>query len=129
MKVIVDGEFVEGWIAGRIGRKVSKPCVAIGIMIDREIAGAALFNNWTGSNIYVTVAGEPRAWTRSFLRRLATYAFDELGCIRVTMTTEQPLVADLCRRLGGELEGTMRNAFGPGRDGLLFGIQRADWRI
>lgn len=128
-KAIIDGPVVESWIVGKLGRNLCKPCVAIGIMIDHEIVGAALFNNWTGPNIYVTVAGEPRAWSRAFLRRLAHYAFEEIGCIRVTLTTEQPEVADLCVRLGGYHEGTMVNAFGPGRDGLLFGIQRADWRI
>lgn len=129
MKRIVIDDQVESWISDRIGRPLCQPCVAIGLETDGEMAGAAVFNCWTGPNVHVTVAGSPKAWTRVFLRRLAHYAFDELGCIRVTLTTEQIEVAALCLRLGGRHEGTMRSLFGPGRDGQVYGILKSEWRI
>jgi RimJ/RimL family protein N-acetyltransferase len=129
VKRIVEGERPAAWVSWRIGRRIAEPYVAMGVEIDGEMVGAAVFNNFTGPNVHCTVAGSPRAWSRIFLRRLATYAFDELACLRVTLTTEQPIVADLCQRLGGQHEGTMRSAFGPGRDGMIFGILRDEWRF
>jgi RimJ/RimL family protein N-acetyltransferase len=129
MKHIVCGQLVEDWISAKVGRQICQPCVALGVEIDGEVVGAAAFNNWTGPNVFVTVAGSPKAWTRIFLRRLARYVFGELKCERVTLTTEHQDVAALCRRLGGQHEGTLRSAFGPGRDGLIFGILRSEWRI
>ena len=129
MKQILVGARAEDWIGEQVGRPICQPCVVLGLEVDGEMAGAVAFNNWTGANVFVTVAGSPKAWTRIFLNRLARYAFGELGCERVTMTTEHEHVAALCRRLGGQQEGTMRSAFGRGRDGLIFGILRDEWRF
>lgn len=129
MKTIVEGEEVAQWVGDRIGRVICTPYTAMGVSSDGEIIGGVVFNLWTGPNIHITAAGSPGAWSRIFLRRLSAYAFDELGCIRATFTTENPLAVDVCQRLGARHEGTMRNAYGPGRDALIFGLLKDDWRF
>jgi RimJ/RimL family protein N-acetyltransferase len=129
MRKIIEGEAVAAWVAGKIGRKFSAPYAAIGIEADGSILAGVVFNLWTGPNVHITGAGSPRAWSRAFLRRLAVYGFEELGCVRATFTTENPDAVNFCRRLGAQQEGTMRNAYGPGRDGLIFGLLKEDWRI
>lgn len=129
MKTIITGEPVAQWVGNQIGRMICTPYEAIGVELDGSIIGGVVFNLWTGPNVHVTAAGSPRVWSRIFLRRLAAYAFGELGCARVTFTTENPVAADVCRRLGAQHEGTMRSAYGPGRDGMIFGLLKDDWRI
>ena len=129
MKRIVEGETVAAWAAARLGCRFSPPFVAIGLAIDEAIVGGLIFNGFTGPDIEMTVAGSPHAWTPAFVRRAARYVWDELGCLRVSITTEQPSVAAMARRLGAETEGVKRDAFGPGRDAILLGIRRQNWRL
>lgn len=129
MKRIIEGETVAAWVAGKIGRKFSPPYAAIGIEAGGQILGGVVFNLWTGPNVHITGAGSPRAWTRIFLRRLAAYAFEELGCTRATFTTENPEAVDFCRRLGAKHEGTMREAFGPNRNAEIYGVLKHEWRL
>lgn len=127
--MIVRGAHVADFVADRVGSVIVPPFEAIGIERDGALVGGAVFNHWTGSDIHVTVAGSPIAWSRRFLRQLARYAYDQLGCERVTIVTEQPSVLDFAERLGGVVEGRMRNHFGPGRNAALIGILKSDWKI
>lgn len=127
MKKIIIGEPAAEFVSGQIGRAFAPPYQAIGLEINGTMAGGVVFTSYTGEDVEVTVAGSPRAWTRAFLRRLGDYAWNELGCIRVTITTESELVARLAERLGARMEGCKRNQFGRGRHGRLFGVLREDW--
>lgn len=127
--MIITGQGVAEWVASRIERKAYPPYKAIGVARDGQIIGGVILNSYDGSDIAATVVGEPRAWTRGFLRALGRYIFGELGCERVTIVTEQPKVLDLALRLGGRLEGRLRDKFGPGRNAALIGILKNDWKI
>lgn len=127
--MIMTGHQVGEWIAAKVGKPAIPPYEAIGYARDGSIIGGALFNHYTGDDVHVTVAGEPRAWSRPFLRELAAYAFGQLKCARVTIITEKPEVLDLALRLGGQVEGRIRDKFGPGRNAALVGILASDWRI
>jgi RimJ/RimL family protein N-acetyltransferase len=129
MKTIEVGRNVVVWVAERVAKPAGVNAVGIGVAIDGEIIGGVIFDDWTGPNIEATVAGEPRAWTRAFLRRLGAYAFEELGCIRVTIRTEQQAVCTYAERLGAMREGVMRSFYGPGRDAVVYGLLAQDWRL
>src|SRR3546814_17755647 len=85
-----------------------------------EIVGGVIFNCLEGASVHVTLAGT--GWTRGFLRAVGGYVYNQLGCIRMTVTTENPKVAEYAERLGGKREGVMRSHFGPGRDAIIIGI-------
>ena len=126
---IVTGDHVVQWAAVRLGVGLSCPCIHWGHEIDGVLRGVVIFNGYSGPDIEVTVAGEPAAWTRRFLRHIARYVFDDLGCCRVTIRTEKRDVAGLVLRLGGRVEGHMRDFYGRGRDAIALGILRDEWRL
>ena len=125
--MIVSDERVARFVSERLGVSFCPPFVAMGIERDGAIVGGVLFNQFEGANIHVSVAGS--GWTLPFLRAVGAYVFDQLGCLRMTLTTEHEAVADYALRLGGAVEGRMRDYFGEGRDGVIVGVLRKDWKF
>lgn len=129
MKRIISGGAVVQWVAARVGRPIELPATALGVAVDYRLIGGIVFSGYNGSDVEITVAGEPRAWTPAFLKRVGEYVWQEMDCLRVTIRTEQPRVVDLAQRLGGQIEGRMRDFYGSGRDAFVIGVLRRDWRL
>lgn len=126
MRIVTD-ERVARFVGERVDRIIFPPWTAMGIQRRGRITAGAVFNCFTGPDIHVTVAGH--GWTRGFLREVGEYAFGQLGCQRMTVITAQDAVADIAQRLGGKVEGTLRNQFGPGADGILIGVLKEEYRF
>lgn len=47
----------------------------------------------------------------------------------MTAITEQPKIVRIGERLGGQVEGCLRNHFGPMRDGYVIGILKNEYRF
>lgn len=124
--MIVQGEHVARFVAGKLGANICPPYTTLGIEKDGELIAGAIIHCFEGPNVHVTVAG--KQWSRSFLKAIGEYVYNQLGCIRVTITTEQEHVARLAERLGGKREGVMRSQYGEGRDGIIVGILRDEYR-
>lgn len=124
--MLVHGEEVARFVSERLNFGLCPPYVTLGTEIDGKIVNGVVFNCWEGPAIHATAAG--KGWTRSFLKAVGDYVFDQLGCERVTLTTEQPAVVELALRLGGKVEGTLRNQFGKGRDGIVVGVLKDERR-
>jgi RimJ/RimL family protein N-acetyltransferase len=127
--VIVSDARVIAFVSDMIGRDIIPPCTAIGIEEAGEIVAGVVFNTYTGPDIEITVAALPGKVTRGFVRACGCYVFDQLGCLRVSITTEQPEVIRLAYRLGAQTEGRKRNGFGPNRDAVILGILKEDWKL
>lgn len=128
--MIVIGDDVAAFVAIMTGQHLSPPYVAIGRAdAEGQIVAGIVFNCWTGRDIELTVAALPGGITRSLLRRAAAYVFHEAGCDRASFTTESQEVVDLALRLGAQTEGRKRHLFGLGRDGVILGILREDWKL
>lgn len=125
--MIVTDERVARFLAQKLSHNIVPPYVAVGIAQGGEIIGGVLLNHFTGNDIHMSAAG--RGWTRPFVRSIGDYVFNRLACGRMTVITEQPRVVRLAERLGGEVEGLMRNHFGEGRHAYLVGILKEDWRF
>lgn len=121
----VRGQGVADFVYNIFGRKPTPPYVAIGTEIDGVIVNGVIINVWTGFDAHVTIGGTK--WTKGLLAVIHHYAYQSLGCIRLTVITEQTSIVRYAERLGGEVEGLLRNQFGPGRDGVLVGILKEDW--
>ncbi len=124
--MIVSGEAVARFVSVGLGIAHCPPYVAIGIERDGEIVAGVLFNHFEGADVHLSAYG--KGWTRAFYRAIGTYVYDQLGCERMTVVTADDYVAKLAERLGGEREGIMRNHFGNGKDAILLGILREDYR-
>lgn len=122
----VGDDRVARFVGERVGSIIVPPFTAMGIERDGEIIAGVVFNHYEGTDVHFTAAGH--GWTRGFLHEVGRYVFDTLGCIRMTAITEQPQVVRLAQRLGGEVEGLMRDHFGPGRHAFVVGILKADYR-
>lgn len=125
--MIVTDNRVVAFVAKECGVDFIPPWTCMGIERDGEIIGGVVFNVFEGADVHISVAG--RGWTAGFLAEVGHYVFDVLKCQRITALTEQPSVVRLAERLGGQLEGLMRNHFGKGRDAFLVGILKEDWKF
>lgn len=120
----------DGRVAEFVGRTIDShifpPFTCMGIERRGKIVAGVVFNCFTGPDVEVTVAGH--GWTRDFLREVGRYVFDQLGCVRAQITTDQEQVARLAERLGGMREGILRNKYGKGRDGIVIGVLEQEYR-
>jgi len=127
--VIVSDERVAAFVGKMVGTEFQPPYTCLGVEHDGRIVSGIVFNCWTGTDIELTVASVNGHLPRRLLRRAADYVFKELGCIRVSFTTENPAVIEMAKRLSAQPEGRKRHLFGPGRDGVILGILREEWKI
>lgn len=125
--IVVTDERVAKFVGERVASIIVPPFTAMGIEQDDEIVTGIVFNHFTGCDVHMTIAG--KFWPRGFLADIGAYAFGQLKCLRMTAITEQPRVVRMAKRLGGQLEGCLRNHFGPGRDGFVVGFLREDWKF
>ena len=123
--MIVTDDRVAPFVARKTGTRLIPPYTAMGIEHGGEVIGGVVFNHFTGHDLHVTVAG--CGWTRGFLAEVGQYVFGQLACLRMTVITEQPKVVRLAERLGGQIEGLMRNHFGAGRPAFVVGILKEDF--
>lgn len=118
--MIATDERVARFVSERLSFNPCPPYTVMGVERDGEIVGGVLFNCFEGADVHVTAAGS--GWTKGFLIAVGDYAFGQLGCERMTITTEHESVARLAGRLGGKREGLLRSHFGKGRDGIIIGV-------
>lgn len=124
--MIVSNEAVARFVSAELGVSITPPYSTLGIERDGRIVAGVIAHCFEGPNVHCTAAG--KGWTRGFIEAVGLYIFTQLGCERITVTTESEAVAKLACRLGGQIEGLMRNQFGRGRDGILVGILKDEWR-
>jgi len=125
--VIVSDDRVAQFVSSAVGKAFVPPFTVMGIEKNGEIIAGALFNVFEGADVHVSIAGH--GWTRSFCREVGHYVFEQLRCERMTALTEQAHVVGLAERLGGRVEGLLRNHFGPSRDAFIVGILKEDYRF
>jgi hypothetical protein len=128
MKIVTDNR-VALFVGQRNGQIVIPPFTAMGVEQQGEIVAGAIFRNFIGPDCDVMVVGNLEAFTPGFVRSIGRYVFDQLGCCRLSMTTDQPRVIELATRLGAKVEGLKRDGFGVGRDATLLGVLRSEWKF
>lgn len=122
---IVSDARCAAFVSEKIGYALCPPFTCMGIEREGQVIAGAVFNQFEGANIHVSVAGE--GWTRGFMRAVGEYVYNQLGCERMTVTTAQPKVVEFAKRCGGQVEGVMRSHFGKGKDATIVGILRDEY--
>jgi RimJ/RimL family protein N-acetyltransferase len=125
--LIVSDNRVLKFVSETLNVSLVPPFTAIGVEINGEIVGGVIFNMFEESDVHVTVAG--RGWSSAFLAEVGHYVFTVLKKERMTAITEQPRVVRIAEKLGGQVEGCLRNHFGKGRDGFIIGILKDEYRF
>lgn len=123
--MIVTDERAARFVSECLGFPLCPPYSVMGIERGGDIIGAVLFNQFEGAGVHVSAAG--KGWTLPFMRALGDYVYRQLGCERMTLTTESEAVATYAERLGGKREGVMRSHFGAGRDGIVVGVLKGEY--
>lgn len=128
MREFVSDQRIADYISAKTGiRPGGSAFTTLGVILNGQIIGGVLFNHYTGFDIHMTVAGEAKAFTPIFYERVRAYVFGELGCTRISITTQQQSVVDLAKRLGAQTEGFKRDQYGPGKGGVMLGLLKSDW--
>lgn len=125
--MIVQGDAVAAFVADQLSTAFEPPYSTIGLAKHGEVIAGVVFNHWEGPDIHVTIAGH--GWTRGILAEVGHYVFGQLRCQRMTAITEKPEIVRLGERLGGQIEGCLRNHFGLGRHGFIVGILKQEYRF
>ena len=126
IKTVTDNRVIE-FVAKRLDKVFIPPYTQMGMEKDGEIIAGVIFNHFEGADIHISVVG--KGWTRGFYADIGDYIFRQLKCSRFTCITETPEVVRLAEKLGGKVEGLMRDHFGPDRDGFVVGILKKDYRF
>lgn len=105
----------------------SPPLTCMGLEKDGEIIGGVVFNIFEGPDIHISVAGS--GWSKGFLAEVGHYVYTVLGCERMTVITEKTETVRLAEKLGGQVEGLMRNHFGAGRNAFIVGILKSEYKF
>ena len=116
------------WAGERLGVNDWGLCKTMAVYRRGELAAIAVFNQYRHPNIEISfVTYTPRWATREAVSAILRYPFIQIGCKRVTATTEatnQPARAFLCR-LGFREEGFHPDAL-PTGDAVTYGLLARD---
>ncbi len=78
-----------------------------------EVEAVVLFTGWSDANVFMSVAAD-KPGTRAFVKAVFEYAFNTLGCHRVTMMarTNNTNSSELHKRLGATHEAILKGFYG-----------------
>lgn len=123
---------VAEWVGNGLRKPIHPPYTAIGWVDERgNIRAGAVFNQWNGSNIEVTIYG-PRGFGKDAIKSVFRYAFTQLRANRLTATTERAnkTMQRILPRMGFKFESVQPKYYGPHRknDGIVFRMLRDECR-
>ena len=125
-------EEVKAWAGLKLNTTFREPATALGLLDGQgHLAGAIIFNDYDAANVEMTPILPKGFVGRGMLREIFSYAFDELGVSRVSMTIAEtePEVIRQALRWGWQIEGRKRCYFGPGEHAIILGMLRDECRF
>jgi hypothetical protein len=128
---LIENEAIAGFIEQKLQIKLCPPYTAFGFASDdNRPMCAALFNDFSGANIEMTIYAEPGGISRQVLRYLANYVFVKNGCRRLTVRTKKrnKRVLQLAPRYGFKYECIAKNYFADD-DAVVFRMLKADCKF
>ena len=115
-------DLVVPWVLERAGGTTFSDGASIGYATDKGLVAGALYDNFNGANINISLAGEGRNWlNREFLWFLCYYPFEQLKVRRVTALIAESNQASIkfSKHIGFVHEATLENAH-PSGDLLVY---------
>lgn len=129
-------QLVAQWVAQQIPHMAAcpqfPPCVATGVVDSQynPVAGVVFYNHQPlFRTIEIACAANTHRWlTRSLIRGIMAYPFDQMKVRRVTALTARDNVDTrrFLEKFGFKLEGTARMGFGD-QDAMLYGLLDTEW--
>lgn len=124
---IIQGPEVAAYVGRKCGTEFAEPYHAVGYAIDGKVIGGIVLNGYDGRNVDLSIGHDGKSWPIAFARFFTEYVWDELKVTRISMIV-RPSLVPLCQRMGGQIEGVLRNWYEDG-DATLLGVLRHEWRF
>lgn len=119
-------EAIAKFVGSTLGITLHPPLSAIGFARNDKLIGGAVFNQFNGSNIEVTLVCP--MLSRETIRALVRYAFVQLGCLRMTAKTKRSnkRTCQILPKIGFQYEAVLRRFFGPqtADDAIVYRLDR-----
>ncbi len=120
---------IGNWFSEKTKSPVHPPFSAIGWIDDQQLCGAALFNDFNGSNIEMHVWVINNQMTRKMIRDVLEYVFVRSNCNRLTAKPyrKNKAAREIAERLGFSYEATLKNYYGLGKgnDAMVYRLDRS----
>ena len=123
MKTLVTGNdgLIANWTYQKFGVVCTKVDLAVGILEDKALVGAAFFQAHNGPDIELSYYG-PKTVTLGVARGIAKIAIDHFGVSRITVrTTKDNEMMKNVEKLGFVYEGIRHQAYGE-EDAVMYGL-------
>jgi RimJ/RimL family protein N-acetyltransferase len=120
------------WMGEEMGHHFEAPRAIAAVDDSGLPLGAVAFHNFTGRDIVISAVASDKHWlTRSMLKVLAMYVFDQLGCVRVTaiVAKSNKHTRKIMERLGFKVEGHMRQMVRDTEPAIIYGLLKNEWRF
>lgn len=100
---------------------------AIGYELDGELRGGVVYTNYSGANVFATIALTAPI-TKRFLFSIFWCPFVQFGVNHITCAIEESNLksVSLCTRMGFCVEGRMRESAVNGEDVLIMGMLKRE---
>ena len=135
-QIIVDGPyspFFCKWAADKLGVNCFNPETSrtIAIVTDHEVLGVIVLNNWTKYHCEASIAtDETGRWaSRDVVYTYYDYVFRHANRIRINTMVEvgNEKAIKMHKSLGDTYEATLKDWFGPGKDGILYRMTKDEF--
>ena len=127
--VLRSDQNVADWLGQKLGLDFGFPLSAIGFAQDGRLVGAAVFNNFVGRDIEMSLYAKG-VLDRRMCRVLSEMAFIKNPCVRCTAKTRRDNKSAIRALMaaGFKPEGLMRDHY-DGADAVLFGMLKSECRF
>ena len=101
------------------------PCTALGVVRRGVLIGGAVYHNYVGHDVQVSIAFDSPGWALpGTLRALFDYPFNQLGCARMTalIGRSNKKSRKITEGLGFKLEGVHRKGLDGSEDAISYGM-------
>lgn len=120
------------WVEERLNLRFEK-AAGIGVALDGQLVAGVVYSEYRPNvpAIDASIVSTDPAWaSRSVLRAIFAYPFNQLGVERLSATTAKrnKTAREFLVRLGFQLEGIGRRAFPGGGDAAVYSILRNECR-
>jgi RimJ/RimL family protein N-acetyltransferase len=118
------------WVQAQIGTSFRPDSYTIAnVTDDGAVLAVVVYTNWHRTGCEMAIASTSPRWaTPGFMRACLAYPFKQLKLKRISMVTNEnnARCIALCRWLGGQLEGRLREWYAGGTDALVYGLFERD---